>query len=322
MAHELSFSLDGKAEMAYAGSVPWHGLGQKVSQNASLDIWLQEARMEWEIKKAPVQFMNGELHNFDQHLVLYRSDNNQPLSVVSDRYKVVQPREMLGFFRNLVESQGFQIETIGSLKGGRRIWALAKTPFTGEVGKGDKLSGYLLLVTSCDGTLATTAKFTSIRVVCWNTQHIALGERSKGGEVRVRHSTEFNPLSVQSDLGLLGVNAFDSFMEKMKGLTKVKMTQNDATSIITSLLPTPMGEKDITQSAGFIKVMGLFNGGAMGSHLPGTQNTAWGLLNAITEFTDHHARSRSIENRLSSQWFGRYADLKSNAESMLCELIA
>lgn len=36
-------------------------------------------------------------------------------------------------------------------------------------------NAYVLLATACDGTLATTAQFTSTRVVCNNTLAVALG---------------------------------------------------------------------------------------------------------------------------------------------------
>lgn len=319
MAHELSFNQAGEAEMAYIGAKPWHGLGQEVTQGASLEQWMREARMEWDILRSPVQYTNGELHDFPSHHVLYRSDNNHPLSVVSPHYKIVQPKEMIEFFRSLVEREGFSIETVGSLKEGRRIWALAKTNIENDVLGSDRLKGYLLLVTSCDGTLATTAKFTSVRVVCWNTQSIALGE--DGGHVKVRHNRVFDPNAVKGELGLIGAQAFDVFLGKMRDLTKVKITQNDATGIITSLLPAPAGGKEPTEAKGFMKIMELFNGKAMGSHLPGNQGTAWGLLNAVTEYADHHARAHSAENRLHSQWFGANANLKDAAEELLCEMI-
>lgn len=319
MAHELAFNEVGEAEMAYIGAKPWHGFGQEVRPNASLEEWMTQARMDWSIKRAQVQYTNGILHDYPDHHVLYRSDNNRPLSVVSPRYKVVQPKEMIEFFRSLVEQEGFSIETVGSLKEGRRIWALAKTNIENDVLGSDRLKAYVLLVTSCDGSLATTAKFTSVRVVCWNTQAIALGE--DGTEVKVRHNTTFDPSAVKGEMGLMGAKAFDVFLGKMRGLTKVKMTQFDAQNIVTALLPAPVGKKEIHESAGFIKIMGLFNGAGMGSHLPGSQGTAWGLLNAVTEYADHHARAHNPENRLYSQWFGSGANLKEAAESLLCEMI-
>ncbi|CAM5555216.1 DUF932 domain-containing protein [Eoetvoesiella caeni] len=59
---------------------------------------------------------------FPQSKILYRSDTQAPLSVVSQRYQVVQPREILEFCRDLTEVSGFQIETAGVLKGGIEGW--------------------------------------------------------------------------------------------------------------------------------------------------------------------------------------------------------
>lgn len=322
MAHELSFNLAGEAEMAYVGAKPWHGLGQEVNPDASLQEWMDAARMNWSINRSPVQYTNTNSNlicEYPESHVLYRSDNGKALSVVSDRYKVVQPKAMIEFFRSLVENEGFKIETIGTLKEGRRIWALANTNIQNDVIGGDRLKAYVLLITSCDGSLATTAKFTSVRVVCWNTQSIALSEGGK--EVKVRHNTVFDPDQVKGEMGLVGAQAFDSFLGKMRDLTKVKISQNDAISIVSSLLPKPAGEKTIIESNGFIKVMSLFNGQGKGSNLPGVSGTAWGLLNAMTEYVDHHARAHNSENRLHNQWFGKGATLKEATEQLLCEMI-
>lgn len=317
MAHHLSLFNNGQAEMAYTGAQPWHGLGQMVPPDASLEEWLKLGHLEWSIKDSVAQFTNGELRNFPEHKVLYRSDNNVPLSIVGSAYKVVQPKEVIEFFRSLVEREGFTIETLGALKEGRRIWALAKTNIENDVIGSDRLKAYLLLITSCDGSLATTAKFVSTRVVCWNTQAIALhGE--EGQTVKVRHNTVFNPDAVKEQMGLIGSQAFSHFLGNMRNLAKVTMTQHDAQNFVESLLPaTTGGEKDVRESKAFVKIMGLFNGEAKGSELPGVSGTAWGLLNAVTEYADHHVRARNAENRFSSSMFGASANLKAAAESRL-----
>ena len=45
----------------------------------------------------------------------------------------------------------------------------------------------------------------------------------------------------------------------------------------------------------------------------GTRGTAWGLVNAVTEYVDHHRRARSSDYRLDSAWFGQGATLKQRA---------
>ncbi|WP_410175379.1 DUF932 domain-containing protein, partial [Plesiomonas shigelloides] len=47
--------------------------------------------------------------------------------------------------------------------------------------------------------------------------------------------------------------------------------------------------------------------------LASSQNTAWGLVNAVTEFVDHHRRARNQDNRLDSAWFGLGAQMKTRA---------
>ena len=69
----------------------------------------------------------GSIHTFPEQKVLYRSDTKAALSVVSQRYQVVQPRDVLEFYRDLTKVSGYELETAGVMKGGRKFWALART---------------------------------------------------------------------------------------------------------------------------------------------------------------------------------------------------
>ncbi len=154
--------------MAYVGDTPWHGLGNPLASHQPLEVWAERAGMNWRIEESAVRFVSGNaglgaIHAFPAQKVLYRSDTKAPLSVVSSRYKVVQPSEILEFYRDLTEVGGFELETAGVLKEGRKLWALARTGQSATLKGRDRVNGYLLLATACDGTLATTAQFTSVR---------------------------------------------------------------------------------------------------------------------------------------------------------------
>ena len=154
-----------------------------------LEVWARALGMDWRIEEAEVRFVAaggrslGSIHASPEQMVRYRSDNKAPLSVVSARYQVVQPEEILEIYRDLTEIGRFQLETAGVLKEGRKLWALASTGQSGTLKGKDQINGYLLLVTACDGTLATTAQFTSVRVVCNNTLQIAWG--NSAGAIKV-----------------------------------------------------------------------------------------------------------------------------------------
>lgn len=307
MSHEIN-------SMAYVAETPWHGLGNKLPANQTIEAWQKSAGLDWSIKEAPVMYSVGaefELHfrTSLENKVLFRSDTHASLSVVSNRYKPVQPKEVLEFFRTLVSAGGFELETAGSLKGGKKLWALAKTNQQTVLKGNDTVKAYLLLATSCDGTLCTSAFFTSIRVVCANTLQLALGGST--GVVKVPHSTKFDPKAVKENLGL-GLSAWDQFSRSMKALANRPVSEVEARAYLETVLGDEF-EGDGKAHRPLQSIYELFSGKGLGADMHSAQNTAWGLLNAVTEHVDHHARARSQDNRLNSAWFAGGAALKAKA---------
>ncbi|MCC7704868.1 DUF932 domain-containing protein, partial [Janthinobacterium sp. GW460P] len=241
-----------------------------------------------------------------------------PLSVVSQRYKVVQPAEILEFYRDLTEVSGFELETAGILKGGRKIWALARTGQSSTLKGNDVTNAYVLLATACDGTLATTAQFTSIRVVCNNTLAVALAGSS--GAVKVKHSTSFDPLLVKRQLGI-SVSTWDAFMYGMKALSERRVTSSEASNYIQRVFSGPQLALANANERGMSKVLALFDGHGKGAELESSKGTAFGLLNSVTEFVDHQRRARSADYRLESAWFGQGAALKDKALGIALQMV-
>ena len=315
MAHEITQRADGFNEMAFVGETPWHGLGQEIDENSSIEEWQKSAGMDWTINSSPVKFdAEGNDQLYSGQNVLYRSDTHLPLSVVSNRYKAVQPVEVLEFFRDLIDENGFKINTAGTLRGGKRMWALAETGKFGEVCKGDGVGGFLLLSTSCDRTLATTARFTTVRVVCNNTLTMAVNDKSNC--VSFSHIQQFDHEKVKEKLGT-AVASFGSFMDMAKVLQKQKLRQAQAQQFVADLI-TPLNQvKDspIEENRAYKKIMALFDSEAKGQELVGYSK--WGMLNAVTEYVDHHNPSRNNDARLDSAWFGTGDRLKNRAIALL-----
>lgn len=286
--------------MTYSGAEPWHGLGNKLAPKQPLEVWKRAAGMDWTIEEADVRFVAagnrnlGSIHAFPEQKVLYRSDTKAPLSVVSARYQVVQPEEILEFYRDLTEIGGFQLETAGVLRQGRKLWALARTGQSGMLKGKDEVNGYLLLATACDGTLATTAQFTSIRVVCNNTLQIALG--NSAGAIKVSHRSQFDAAAVKRQLGI-AVSTWDAFMARTKALSERKVTDSAAEAFLRRVLTYSTANlpdrETVAVNERAIKVVGqLYVGRGKGADLPSASGTAWGLLNSISEYVDHHRRAQ------------------------------
>jgi len=311
--------------MGYVGAKPWHGLGAELSSCEPIEVWAQQAGMDWKICETPVCFSSltqadsGTMHQFLENKVLYRSDTKAALSVVGQRYKVVQPSEILEFYRDLTEQSGFELETAGVLRGGRKIWALARTGQSTAIKGGDISNGYVLLATACDGTLATTAQFTSVRVVCNNTLAVALGGREKA--IKVPHRTDFDPVAVKRQLGI-SVSAWDRFMYTMKGLSERKVSDADASRFLRQVFSDESKEIPVFNERAAAATKLLFDGAGRGAEMQSAKSTAFGLLNSVTEFVDHMRRARGADFRLESAWFGQGALLKQKALEQSLAMIA
>lgn len=315
--HMIDFSND-RANIAFVGQLPWHGLGSRLPENADIDQWRIAAGLNWKIERAPVKFTTdeGDQQVWGENSVLYRSDTKAPLSIMStNRYNIVQPGEVLEFYREMVQGSQFTIETAGSLSGGRRIWAMARSTGQIRIGGQDLVLPYLLLATSCDGTMSTVADFTTIRVVCNNTLTMAVGANGKKAGIRIPHSRKFNKDDVLNQLGLIG-DRQQTFMEDVDVLAQTRVTDEKAVNYFVELYAKKNQKGEIenlkTVEATVNRLMDLWKNGP-GAELRSANGTAWGLVNAVTRYTDFEGRNRNNDTRFNSGQFGNGANTKKAA---------
>ena len=305
-------------------------------ENASIETWIAAAGFDFDILEAMVKYeANGIPSIMDNRFVLYRSDNHDALSIVSDRYQVVQPATVMEFFRDLCADFGFKLETAGVLKNGGMYWALAETPLNGEI-NGDTHKGYVLLATSCDGSLATHAKLTAVRVVCNNTLSLAM-QREGGKHVTIKHSTTFNPAKVKQDLELVDFEAsWGHFRETMENLGQIRVSDDRAKEFFADLLRpkakprqtlaaqnfndliqanATFGEHKATTDKAPVEraIRGLDTLYECYQRAPGAApGTAYGLVQGVTRYIDHE-RGKNGDKRLQSAWFGQGDQMKQAA---------
>ncbi len=326
--------------MAYTGQTPWHNLGNELPAKQPMDVWARAAGMDWSIHETPVRYMTspsdngsnrtssvsdfyGEPMEFPDQKVLYRSDTKAPLSVVSSRYQVVQPKEVLEFYRDLTEVSGYELETAGVLKAGRKFWALATYwQVFGSEGHG------------CGQWLSAVGHFLRWDVGHHSdTDHCPRGVQQHPVHCPVwcvqchpsPHSTSFNAQAVNKQLGI-AVTQWDGFMYRMKTLSERKVKSHESMNYFLKVLCQTDGHADA--AAGLVnewalkKVQAMYEGQGRGAELAAAKGTAWGLLCAVTEFVNHERRARSQEYRLDSAWFGQGAALKQRALEHALQLVS
>lgn len=310
----------------------WHGLESLVPAGASLETWIAAAGMDYTIVAAPVEFRDpgGRMSSVPGRKVLYRSDTGAPLAVVSDQYKPVQPREILDFFISATADAGLNLNFAGVLGTGAHYWALADFGARDAVIAGDRHKQYVLLTTSCDGSRATTAKMTTVRVVCQNTLAIAM--RSRQGEVRTSHRSQFDAAATARALGLADAaqtasETAETVAQTLARMAEVHVTDDAARHLLAELLGAKPRET-AAEAQTFAELLarpvnaapdyqGRPYARAVQSYYraPGAvPGTLYGVLQGITHYADHAAQTRGgAAGRQQSAMIGGGATLKDRA---------
>tara|TARA_R110000796_G_scaffold63798_1_gene147567 strand:+ start:549 stop:1577 length:1029 start_codon:yes stop_codon:yes gene_type:complete len=324
--------------MAYAGEVPWHGLGKKVNTDMTPEEMADEAGLNWTVTKrrAYTTTLDGGSTNIyrpdldslvmvPDHYFMMRNDTNKILSHCGENYVPFQNKEVMSFFKKFTEAGNMQMETAGSLKEGKEIWGLAKLRDGFTLPGGDEVEGYLLLNNSHKAGKAMSIMFTPIRVVCNNTLTLALNQN--GQKFRVLHLQMFDEEIMNAAEEALGLsdNQMKTFTEQANFLSTKKATDAQVANYVAELFqPNVLLERgkatnqfDLPPLRDELKHSAQSVLEAIetspGAGLQSARGTWWGALNGVTYFVDHKGKNSSQDKSLHSAWFGSGANRKTKA---------
>ncbi len=336
-AHMISIN-NGRAELAYAGATPWHGLGTMVEGLQTAADMLRHAGLLWTVSTRPLFSERVEGGAPDLALTGYRAvirdDNHVPLGVVSKGYTPIQNTAAGDVVDALVTEGGAVVEVAGALDQGHRCWMLARVPGSFDVVPGDEVRPYVVLAWGHDGKHGLAAKRTATRVVCNNTLGAALGAKwSKTADVFVKHSAS---ASIRLDeartaLGLIRKGAAET-ADAYRALAATRVTDAQVGGYFVNVFGAAP-ERDLPGyderlarwNATQERLVSLYQGG-QGSQIPGVRGSAWGAYNAVTEYVDHVypvlQSGKVSAERQQSAAFGTYATTKADALALALDLVA
>lgn len=345
MAHEL-YEND---NMISVKEKPWHGLGIVLDEHPTAKEAQKLAGLEWTVRKEQVYYRQPKIDGMSRIMkvpsayAIVRNDNHMPLGMVGENYQPFQNNDMFQFMEHFCEATNAKIETAGSLRNGRIVWALS-TNGTLEYVAGDPVDQYFLFKNSFDGSTNIEICFTTVRVVCNNTLTAAL--RGAKNIWRIRHTNSLHEQVEFAKQTLLAQHKYaDELDAVMKKLASMPVTEKEATLTIKEILRKEIkdvqamleeneqelalaeAEEALTkhQQKTLDKILELHETGA-GSDIPGVRGTLYGLLQSCTEYADHYKTIRAgdrpfAEARFESLMMGSAHDFKARAFQNIYSLI-
>lgn len=313
MSHELEV-INGEAQMAYVGEVPWHGLGFQVPPDLSPQEFMVMAGLNWNVVKLDgfVEFNGRKIPTGNQALV--RDLDGKVLTNIGKGWNPVQNEQAFELFEEYVKAGDMEMHTAGSLKGGQLVWALAKTNESFELFKGDVTENYFLFTNPHQYGKSINIRMTPIRVVCQNTLTLSLNTDSSN-QITLNHRKEFDIDSVKEQLGIARVK-MNQYKEMAEFLGGKRYSRKDIVSYMNSVFGKPSNEEEYANE----KVNSRLASQAleMVHTQPGAEyaeGTWWQAFNAVTYMTDH-VQGRTADSRLESAWYGKNRKVKIDALEM------
>ncbi len=300
MAHELETWSDGTASFVSAREHAWHRLGTVLPAEFDAAQAMQYARLGgWNVRTMALQTapvlsddgVFGALPVPDQFATVRTnpvSGSVDVLGVVGRGYTVIQNEEHADLLNRVVdESGGAHFETAGSLRGGRSVFLSMKLPRTMNIGGIDPVDLYLIALNSHDGTSAFRLLVSPVRVVCANTQALALRRAQSSFSIRHTSGAKGNIAQAREALGLTFKYA-ETFEREAEQMIQASLTDAQFAQIIGKLWTTESESKrSATITANRADVLtGLFSDAPTNANIRGTR---WAGYQAITEYLDHFA---------------------------------
>lgn len=308
------FTIRKSNEEEYGKPRPWHDLGTIFDSNPSVSEALDAMNSNYEVIKTPVEY-KGQV--VDKQFFTVRSDTDQVLGIVGDRYQVIQTID--GFKILDVIGGDVYLEAGGVLGCGEKVFLCCKLPETTKVA-GDTYDHYFVLINSHDGSSSLILVITPIRTVCQNTCNLALEKAMR--RFNLRHTANYEN-RLQEAARALGIvkNYYTKFKDVVEELVKMKYTDDQFFKLMDQLNPEPADDASQRMKSFHEKTRQGMIDCYYAEDLENIRETKLGAYQAVVAYSDHSRGNRGKDDarRAANRFIRTFddVDLKDKAYALL-----
>jgi len=227
---------------------------------------------------------------------IYRSDTKQTLSVMGSDYTPFPPAQTFAIADTLNEKYGTRYKNAYGLDGGKRIVIELEHPETTMLGGREHAKRRIQIIDSLDGSTKFMARAGIWRMVCSNGMYGWAYENTAS----IRHTKNAqNRLQQAMRVWAISVNTFEQIeitaaklMQKTVDKEMVEKFLDEIVGKVDSKTSTRKKNQRFEIEQAFLR--------GRGNH----GQTAWDLVNGVTEYYQHTTNQNDPEARTASAMFG------------------
>lgn len=263
------------------------GFGEKVIDAKSYNDVLVQTGLNWTVDTHPAYTeINGKQIAIPGTNVVVRNEDEKPLGIVSEKYKIVNNADAFAFTESIFMSKEIEFIRGGSYKGGSATWLEARV--TGQYSiLGDDVDCYLIFMNTHDGTGSVRCMIVPNRIACSNALNIPL--RAQSRHWRCVHSGDpMKKIDEARDVLLAGSSYMSALQRECEVLQSVRLTDTQVGQFINRLFPIDEAKMTDKQKENQItrrnQLTDVFY---MKEDLTDFGTTGYRFISAVADYVDH-----------------------------------
>lgn len=279
----------------------WHAIGKSVEECKDMEQVLKASGLDYEVEKRPVFMDAGGTAKYrveiPNRFVTVRKTDDHPYDVVSDKFEIIQNREAFDFVNYMGED--LQFEKAGETGSGM-VYIIGKLPEVSILG--DAFTPHVIFRNGFNGKVKITAAITPLRMVCQNQFNFAFKNAANAITIRHVRNAEAKLEEARETLRMCSdyMQELNLMAEHFAGM---KISGPKMEKVVKYLFPIPedtainaFKRKNLEdQRAAFLKAHEAEDNRNF-------KGTAWGLVNAYTDFITHKEPAGKREDRFEGKF--------------------
>ena len=286
----------------------WHAIGKDVQECRSMEAVLAASGLDYEVEKAPifqhVDAMTPRHEAIPNRFITRRAIDGDAFhngykvyDVVSDKFEIIQNRDAFSFVNYMGDELSF--EKAGETANGM-IYIIGKLPEVNVLG--DAFVPHVIFRNGFNGKVKITAAITPLRMVCQNQFNFAFKNAENTVTIRHVQNAESKLEEARETLRMCAdyMQELTLMAEHYAGL---KIAGDKAERIVKYLFPipedtniNPMKRKSLEEARS------KFKRAIDADDNANFKGTAWGLINAYTDFITHKEPAGKRDDRFEGKF--------------------
>ena len=288
--------------MATIRTATWSNLGKNVQECKDMEQVLRASGLDYTVEKQQVYMpltVDGTTswHKIPNRFATVRTCDDHPYDVVSDKFEIIQNREAFDFVNFMGDELSF--EKAGETANGM-VYVIGKLPEVSILG--DAFTPHVIFRNGFNGKVKITAAITPLRLVCQNQFNFAFKNAANAITIRHVRNAEAKLEEARETLRM-SADYMAALTEMAEHFASMKISGNRLERVVKYLFPipedtniNPFKRKNLEdQRAAFLKAHSADDNGNF-------RGTAWGLVNAYTDFITHKEPAGNRDDRFEGKF--------------------